>query len=141
MVMTKALALWLFIVGVVWAFMNAWIDVVMTGITDRIVSFPVFLVTSFSGPLILVLGSVLVMAMWHSRLGTFLILAGCAWLTWLIVPDFLWLLRPKQPLEPPRLYLIFALMAVFVLTADAAAVVLFRRVAKPSNQEMKPTAP
>ena len=126
MLITKALALWLFIAGLVWAFVNAWIDLVMTGFTDSIVSLPVFLVTSFSGPLILVSGSVLVMAMWHSRLGTFLILAGCAWLTWLIVPDCIGLLRPKPPLEAPRPYLILALIAAFILAADAVAVILSR---------------
>jgi hypothetical protein len=140
MMITKALALWLFIVGVVWAFVTAWIDLVMTGFTDRIVSLPVFLISSFSGPLILVTGSLLVMAMWHGRLGTFLILAACAWLTWLLLPDYTGLLRPKPPLEAPRPYLILALIAAFVLAADAAAVILFRRVAKPSNQSLQPTA-
>jgi hypothetical protein len=43
MVITKALALWLFIVGVVWAFVIAWVDLVMTGFTERIISLPVFL--------------------------------------------------------------------------------------------------
>jgi len=47
MVITKALALWLFIVGVVWALVIAWIDLVMTGFTDRIVPLPVFLVSIF----------------------------------------------------------------------------------------------
>jgi hypothetical protein len=53
MVITKALALWLFVVGIVWAFVTALIDLVMTGFTDRIVSLPVFLISGFSGPLIL----------------------------------------------------------------------------------------
>ena len=33
MVITKALALWLFIVGVIWAFVAAWINLVMSGIS------------------------------------------------------------------------------------------------------------
>src|SRR5438874_10595695 len=112
----------------------------MTGFTDRIVPLPVFLVSSFSGPLTLIIGSVLVMAVWHSRLGTFLILAACAWLTWLVLPDYIGLLHPKPPLEAPRPYFILGIIAAFVLAADAAAVVLFRRVAKPSNQSLESTA-
>ena len=136
----KALALWLFIVGVVWALVIAWVDLVMTGFTDRIVSLPVFLVSSFSGPLILIIASLLVMIAWHSRLGTFLILAACAWLTWLVLPDYIGLLHPKPPLEATRPYFILGIIAAFVLAADAAAVVLFRRVAKPSNQSLESTA-
>jgi hypothetical protein len=140
MVITKALALWLFIVGAVWAFVLAWMDLVMTGITEPIVSLPIFLLIYFSGPLLLIIGSTLVMATWHSRVGTFSILAACAWLTWLIAPDYIDLFHPKSPLQAPRPYLFLAIIAAIVLAADAAAVILFRRVAKPSNQTMQRTA-
>jgi hypothetical protein len=119
MVITRALALWLFIVGVIWALVTAWIDLVMTGFTDRIVSFPAFLALYFSGPFVLIIGSVLVMACWHARLGTFLSLLGCAWLTWLVAP------RP---------YLVLGIIGGLVV----AAVVLFCRVAKPSNRALQP---
>jgi len=140
MVSTKALALWLFIVGVIWAFVAAWINLVMSGISTPIVSYWLLLVIYFSAPFILILGATLVMARWHSCIGTFLILAACAWLTWLIAPDYLDLLHPKPPLQAPRPYLFLGVIAVFVLAADAAAVILFRRVARPSNQTMQPTA-
>jgi len=140
MVITKALALWLFIVGVIWAFVAAWINLVMSGISTPIVSYWMLLVIYFSAPFILILGATLVMARWHSRIGTFLILAACAWLTWMIAPDYLDLLHPKPPLQAPRPYLFLGVIAVFVLAADAAAVILFRRVARPSNQTMQPTA-
>jgi len=140
MVSTKALALWLLIVGVIWAFVAAWINLVMSGISTPIVSYWLLLVIYFSAPFILILGATLVMARWHSRIGTFLILAACAWLTWMIAPDYLDLLHPKPPLQAPRPYLFLGVIAVFVLAADAAAVILFRRVARPSNQTMQPTA-
>jgi hypothetical protein len=136
--MTKALALWLFVVGVIWALVMAWVDLVMTGITDRTVSLPVFLILFFSGPLILIIGSVLVIARWRSRLGTFLILVACAWLTWSIAPDFIVRFHPKPPLEAPRPYLFLGLIAAVVLAADGAAVTLFRRVTKACNQATRP---
>ena len=129
MVITKALALWLFIVGVVWAFDVAWM--VMTGFTVRSVSLPMFLIVYFAGPFIMIIGSTLVMAQWHSRLGTFLIIAACAWLTWSIAPDYI-----DPPLNP-RPYFILGIIAALVLAADAAALVLFRRIAKASNQALE----
>jgi hypothetical protein len=130
---TKVLALWLFIVGVIWALVAAWVNLVMSGISTPIVAYWLLLVIYFTGPLLLVIGAALVMAQWHSRLGTFLIIAACVWLTWLIAPDYIDLLHPKPPLQAPRPYLILGILAAFVLAADAAAVILFRRVAKPSN--------
>ena len=131
MLIRKALGLWLFIVAIVWAFVTAWIDLVMTGFTDRIVSLPVFLVSAFCGPLILATGSALVLAAWHSRLGTFMILGACAWLTWEVGPDCIsGVVRPRQPLEAPKPYMILFAILVFLLLADLAAVVLFRRVRK-----------
>ena len=140
MVITKALALWLFIVGVIWALVAAWINLLMSGISTPIVSYWLLLVIYFTAPFILIVGATLVMARWHSRIGTFLILAACAWLTWLVAPDYIDLLHPKPPLQAPRPYLFLGIIAVFVLAADAAAVILFRRVAKPSNQALQPTA-
>jgi hypothetical protein len=140
MVITKALALCLFIVGVIWAVVAAWINLVMSAISTPIVSYWLLLIIYFTPPLILILGSTFVMIRWHSRLGTFLILAACAWLTWSIAPDYIDLLHPKPPLQAPRPYLFLGIIAAVVLAADAAAVVLFRRVAKPSNQAMQPTA-
>jgi hypothetical protein len=140
MVITKALALWLFIVGVIWAFGAAWINLVMGGISTPIVSYWLLLIIYFTAPFLLIVGATLVMARWHSRLGTFLILAACAWLTWLVAPDYIDLLHPKPPLQAPRPYFFLGIIALFVVAADAAAVILFRRVSKPSNQAMERTA-
>jgi hypothetical protein len=74
------------------------------------------------------------MASCHTRFDTLLILSACAWLTWLVAPDFIDLLHPKPPLQAQRPYLILAIIAALVVAADTAAVILFRRVAKPSNQ-------
>jgi len=80
------------------------------------------------------------MARWHSRVGTFVILAACAWLTWLIAPGYIDLLHPKPPLQAPRTYLFLGIIAVVVVAAALAVVVMFGRVAKPSNLTMQPTA-
>jgi hypothetical protein len=89
MVFTKALALWLFAIGTAWALAMAWVHLVMTGFTESILPLPLTFLSLFSGPAVLIIGSTLVMAMWHSRLGSILILAACAWLTVLLGPDCL----------------------------------------------------
>jgi hypothetical protein len=128
---TKALALWLFTVGVIWALVAAWINLVMSGISTPIVSYWLLLIIYFAAPFILIIGSTLVMARWHSRVGIFMILAACAWLTWEVGPDCVsGLVRPRQPLEAPKPYMILFAILVFLLLADLAAVVLFRRVRK-----------
>ena len=137
---TKALALWLFIVGVIWALVAAWVNLVMGGISTPIVAYWLLLVIYFTGPLLFITGATLVMASCHARFGTLLILPACAWLTWLVAPDYIDLLHPKPPLQAPRPYLILAIIAALVVAADTAAVILFRRVAKPSNQSLEPTA-
>jgi hypothetical protein len=137
---TKALALWLFIVGVIWALVAAWVNLVMSGISTPIVAYWLLLVIYFTGPLLLVTGATLVMASYHARFGTLLILPACAWLTWLVAPDYIDLLHPKPPLQAPSPYLILAIIAALVVAADTTAVILFRRVTKPSNQSQEPTA-
>jgi hypothetical protein len=138
MVITKALALWLFIVGLVWAAVTAWTDLVMTGMTDRIVSFPVFLVLYFSAPFILIIGSSLVMATWHSRLGSILVLVGCAWLTWSFAPTCVEAFRFPSEMGSPATYIIGTVLCLILVAADATAIILFRRT-KPSNQTLQPT--
>ncbi len=126
MVITKALASWLFIIGLLWAAVTAWMDLVMTGMTDRIVSFPVFLVLYFSAPFILIIGSTLVMATWHSRLGSILLLVGCAWLTSSFAPTCLEAFRSPEEIGTPTTYIIGTLLGLILVATDAASIILFR---------------
>jgi hypothetical protein len=85
----------------------------------------------FSGPAILIIGSTLVIAVWHGRLGSVLVLAACGLLTWMIAPDCISdFVRAKPPLEAPRPYVILGVLLLFVLLNDAAAILLLRRVWK-----------
>jgi hypothetical protein len=100
----------------------AWFHLVMSTITDPVLPLPLHFFLGFSGPGILITGSTLVMAMWHSQLGSILVLAACALLTWMIAPDCISdFIRPMRPLEAPRSYLVLAILLSFVILAAAAA--------------------
>jgi len=129
---TKALGLWLFIVALLWAFAFVWIHLTMTSMTDIITPLPLYFGLGFGGPLLLVLGSTLLMAAWHTRLASILLLLGCAWLTWEFVPSSVeFFIEARKSADAPKAYyLISVLLLLYVLFTDIAAVLAFRHVRK-----------
>ena len=49
---TKALGLWLFVVGVLWTVGNVWLHLAMTTVTEPVGPLPVYFVRLFIGPAI-----------------------------------------------------------------------------------------
>lgn len=128
---TKALGLWLFIVAFVWAFGFVWLHLTMTGFTDPVLPLPLHLALGFAGPLALIVGSTLLMALWHPRLGAIIALLACAWLTWQLAPDcIMGVIEPRRPLEAPKPYVALFTILLFVLFADIGAITAFRQVRK-----------
>ncbi len=128
---TKALGLWLFIVALVWAFGFVWLHLTMTGFTEPVLPLPLHLALGFVGPFVLVIGSALLMAAWHPRLGSILSLLACAWLTWQLAPDCIsGIVEPRQPLEAPKLYWPLFTVLGFLILADLGAVLAFRYARK-----------
>ena len=116
---TKLLGLWLFAVGVLWTFGFVWFHLSMMTMTEPVLPLPLALAIGFAGPFILIVGATLLIALWHTRIGSIRVLLTCAWLTWAIAPDCIsGNIRPRQPLEAPN---------VFSLSHS------------PSNQSMKQT--
>src|SRR2546430_7931785 len=125
---TKALGLWLFVVALVWAFGFVWLHLTMTGFTEPVLPLPLHLALGFVGPFVLVIGSALLMAAWHPRLGSILSLLACAWLTWQLAPDCIsGIVEPRQPLEAPRLYWPLFTVLGFLILADLGAVLALDR--------------
>jgi hypothetical protein len=128
---TKALGLLLFIVALIWAFGFVWLHLTMTGFTDPVLPLPLHLALGFAGPFALVVGSTLLMALWHPRLGAIIALLACTWLTWQLAPDCLMgVIEPRRPLQAPKPYVALFTVLAFVAIADIGAVAAFRRVRK-----------
>jgi len=139
---TKALGLCLFIVAILWAFAFVWIHLTMTSMTDVITPLPFYFGLGFGGPLVLVIGSTLLMAVWHPRFASVLALVACAWLTSEFAPagyGFLMEAR-RSPDAPKAYYVIAAVLLLYVVLSDVAAVLAFVMSAKPSNKSLEPTA-
>jgi NADH:ubiquinone oxidoreductase subunit 5 (subunit L)/multisubunit Na+/H+ antiporter MnhA subunit len=80
---------------------------------------------------VLIIGSTFLMATWHTRVGSILVLIACGWLTWQIGPDCIsGIIQPRQPLEAPKPYIFLAALLLFVLLADVAAIFAFRGIRK-----------
>jgi hypothetical protein len=129
---TKALGLWLFIVAIVWALAFVWIHLTMTNMTDVITPLPLYFGLGFGGPLLLTIGSTLLMALWHPRFASVLVLVACVWLTWEFAPAGFGMLTEarRSPDAPKAYYLISGLLLLYVILADIAAVLAFRHVRK-----------
>src|SRR6266571_242474 len=111
---TKALALWLFIVGVAWAFGIAWFHLVMSAITDPVLPLPLHFFAGFVGPAVLIVGTILLMANWYSRLGSIFALVACVWLTWLIAPSCVEAFRSPSALDTPTSYIVGAVLCLIL---------------------------
>jgi hypothetical protein len=147
MLSRKLIGLALFVMGLLWACGMAWVHIVMTGITEPVLPLPLHLFLGFIGPALLIVGSLLVIAAWHIRVGIALCTGACVLLTWWIAPDSILsvidLFRPLPPLQAPmtalNYFVAFGLVA-FIITADVLAGILLWRIIKPSNQSLQPTA-
>jgi hypothetical protein len=128
MVTTKLLGLWLFVVGLLWTFGFVWFHLSMMTMTEPVLPLPLALAIGFAGPFVLIVGATLLMALWHTRIGSILVLLACAWLTWAMGPDCIsGIIEPRQPLEAHKPYVFLVALLVFVLLADIAAVAAFFR--------------
>src|SRR2546422_450335 len=78
MIITKALGLWLFVVGVFWTFGFVWFHLSMMTITEPVLPLPLHLAIAFSGPAVLIVGSTMIMALWHTRIAVVLVLVRCS---------------------------------------------------------------
>ncbi len=87
MVSRKLIGLVLFVLGLLWALGMAWVHIVMTGITEPVLPLPLHLFLGFIGPALLIVGSLLVIAVWHIRIGIAFCTIACVLLTWWIGPD------------------------------------------------------
>src|SRR5947199_4957836 len=90
---TKALGLSLLIVALLWGF---WMFLSMTTPVLTPLPLPLYYALGFCGPLLLVIGSTLVIEMRHSKLASVVCLLACAWFTWEFSPLGIALLKEAR---------------------------------------------
>ena len=133
MSITKALGLWLFAVGVFWTVGFVWFHLSMLTITEPVLPLPLHFVLAVIGPAILIIGSTMAMALWHTRVAAILVFIGCICFTLEIAPQLPDIWREAPHLDPrlSRLeYAILVPLGLIMLLADTAALALLRRVYK-----------
>jgi hypothetical protein len=111
----------------------------MSSISEPVLPLALHFFVGFIGPAALIIGSTLVMAAWRSRFGSILALVACAWLT-VVVGSDCYIGFHREPLQARPPYGLLISILIMIICADAAALILFCRVAKPSNQALQPTA-
>jgi hypothetical protein len=104
----------------------------MTSMTAPVLPLPLYFTLGFAGPLLLVVGSTMLMAVWHTRFASILVLLACAWLTWGVAPaSITGFIEAQQTLDAPKwYYFVLSALLLFVVLANTAAVLVFRRVRK-----------
>ena len=132
------LALVLFVLGTLWALAFAWFHLVMSAITESLLPLPIHLFVGFIGPGLLIVGSTLAIADWHSRFGAICCVVACALLTWFLGGEILQtylqpVLHPNNAIQSPYTFgtsVVVAVEGASFLVADIASIVLLRIVFK-----------
>jgi hypothetical protein len=132
----KLLALLLFVLGTLWVLAFAWFYLVMSAITEPVLPLPIHLFLGFIGPALLILGSLLAIADWHSRFGAICCIIACGLLTWFLGGDILEtylqpVLHPNNAIRSPYTLgtsVAVALEGASFVIADIAAIALLRTV-------------
>lgn len=130
----KASAIYLITVGVVWALAIAYMFFALSRIAEPIsVVYTTFYYTALMiGPLIMIIGPILVLAASHRKLGLILSAIGCVILTVTIGYQALSGLRAESlQVKPP--YGLWAGLIIMTGLADTAVWCLYRRSIRASN--------
>jgi hypothetical protein len=123
----RSLSISLIVVGVLWAAVIAWMYIALSGIAEPISVMSVVLYYGglLLGPLVLILGPILVLNGTYTKQGAILSILGCAVLTILVLYQTIQAMH-VEPLQVKPPYALYAVVVVLVVLADAAAVKLYR---------------
>jgi hypothetical protein len=118
----KAPAIYLLTVGFFWTLAVALVVVTMSGIAEPISLFYTssYYLASLLGPAMLIIGSVLILRRSHQKVGVILAAIGCLILTVTVARESILGLH-VGPLQARPPYLVFIVMIIVTVLADAAA--------------------
>jgi hypothetical protein len=114
----KALAISLILVGIIWAMLMVWMYLI-----SGIIAFLGFALA----PVMVIVGSLIVLGGNHAKLGAIVALVGCAIVSLYIGYGITGLFH-VEPLQAPPPYLLYAALGAVTLFADFAAICLYRLV-------------
>lgn len=135
--MAKSISIFLLVVGLLWGLIATGLIALFGGFFGNNPPHDPVLIAKgllpiwwmFVGPLLMVVGSILVLRDAHSRVGTLSALVGCLALTIIMGYQIVQMLHDaSDPLiaKSYGLYAIFVVAAILTLLADAGAVQLYR---------------
>jgi|ERR1700730_10554905 len=132
-------ATWLVIVGIIWlGFMYIFVTA-MSSISTFVLPAWLALLSMYGPPIALIAACIFMFMRRYTRTAVVLASVACAWLTWMSIHD-LWPSKPENDAIAPMQYdWIYFTELAFVVSADAAIVVLWRTTPA-SNQTLQPTA-
>ncbi|WP_263415888.1 hypothetical protein [Terriglobus albidus] len=127
----KSLSIYLLLLGIIWALLVGWMYLALSGIAEPISMMRVVLYFGgmLIGPLVLIVGSVLVLCGTYAKPGALLALLGCVVLTIFVVYQSLQALH-VEPLQVQPPYLLYVIAVVVALLSDAGAFRLYQLVTK-----------
>ena len=121
-------AAFLLVVGCLWALLVVWMFLTIAGIADAPESWArvaLFWGGVLVGPLVLIIGSVLLLRRTSSRRGSLLVALGCLIFTGFTLYNSIAGMQ-REPLQAPTPYSFFAVILLFMLLSDIAAYKIFR---------------
>jgi hypothetical protein len=112
----KALSVCLLLIGITWTGLMGWL---------YLISGVIVFVGLLLGPMTLIVGPILILAGWHTRLGAIVTLVGSAIVTIYMGYGLIGILH-VEPLQVRPPYVLYASMTIITLLADAGAIWLCR---------------
>lgn len=124
-----SISIFLLVVGLLWAAVVSWLFVMFGGVSDLAFIGKALLWYSwmFVGPLLLIIGAVLMLIGTRRKAGSVLSLVGCFILTLMVGYEIVLMLRDlPDPLIARPPYALYAISGALTLMADAGAAHLYR---------------
>jgi hypothetical protein len=128
----KSAAAFLFVVGCLWALLVAWMLFAIAGVAkpESWTTIALYWGSMSAGPLVLIVGAMMLLRGISLRLGGILVGLGCATLTVFVLYNSVVGLQPK-PLSAPPPYFFYAALLTVMIFSDAAAYKVHRAISSP----------
>ena len=123
----KIAAIFLLVVGCLWALFVVWMFLTIAGVADTPESWArvaLYWGGMLVGPLVLIIGAVLLLRKRSSRKGSILVAIGCLILTGFVLYNSIAGME-RQPLQAPTPYSAFVVLLLIMILSDITAYKIF----------------
>ena len=128
----KMAAIFLLVVGCVWALFMVWLVLLFGGAADSLVGWAKaapYWCGMLAGPVVLIAGSVLLLRGTFPRVGAALIGIGCIILTGFALYNSITGLQ-RKPLQAPPPYLFYVALLLIMIFSDAALYKIYKAIGR-----------